>query len=81
MSDLVLKLVNMSISAGWIVLALLLIRLIFRKIPKWVNMLLLGLVAIRLLLPFSMQSAVSLIPDTNIVPETVIESPAPQIES
>ena len=81
MSDLVLKLVNMSISAGWIVLALLLIRLIFRKIPKWVNMLLWGLVAIRLLLPFSMQSAVSLIPDTNIVPETVIESPAPQIES
>ena len=81
MSDLVLKVVNMSISAGWIVLALLLIRLIFRKIPKWVNMLLWGLVAIRLLLPFSMQSAVSLIPDTNIVPETVIESPAPQIES
>ncbi len=81
MSDLVLKLVNMSISASFIVVALLLIRLIFKKMPKWVNMVLWGLVALRLCLPISLQSGASLIPSANVVPKTVIESPAPQIES
>jgi hypothetical protein len=48
MGDIFLKLLNMSITAGWLILAVLCIRLLFRKIPKWVNCLLWGVVAIRL---------------------------------
>ena len=62
MAELFLRIVNTSISAGWVVLAVLLLRLCLKKAPKWVNVLLWGIVALRLLLPFSLQSAWSLIP-------------------
>ena len=31
-----LKLVNLSISAGWLVLAVVVLRLVFRKAPRWI---------------------------------------------
>ena len=40
MSEVFLKVVNMSISAGWLVLAVLALRLVLKKAPKWVNVLL-----------------------------------------
>ena len=40
MSALFLKLVNMSLSASWLVLALLALRLVLKRAPKWVNVLL-----------------------------------------
>lgn len=46
MTELFLKIVNMSISASWLILAVLLLRLVFRKAPKWVNVLLWGIVAV-----------------------------------
>lgn len=64
MSALFLKLINMSISASWVILALLILRLALKKSPKWVPVLLWGIVAIRLICPFTMESAVSLIPDS-----------------
>ena len=42
MSDLFLKIVNMSISASWLVVAVLILRLVLKKAPKWVNVLLWG---------------------------------------
>ena len=45
MSAFFLKIVNMSISAGWIVLAVLALRLLLRKAPKWITVLLWGIVA------------------------------------
>ena len=64
MEALFLKLVNMSIPATWLVLAILAVRLIFKKVPKWILCLLWGLVAFRLICPFSVESSLSLIPDT-----------------
>ena len=58
-----LKLVNMSITASWLVLAILAVRLIFKKAPKWILCLLWGLVAFRLICPFSIESSLSLIPN------------------
>ncbi len=81
MSDIFLKLVNMSISAGWIVLAILLIRILFKKIPKWINAALWSLVGIRLVLPFSIKSILSLIPSTSTIPQDIAESKAPAINS
>ena len=62
MAAVFLKLVNLSISASWLVLAVLVFRAVFRKAPKWSNVLLWGIVALRLLLPFSIESPASLLP-------------------
>ena len=64
METLFLKLVNMSITASWLVLAIIAVRLVFKKAPKWILCLLWGLVAFRLICPFSIESSLSLIPDS-----------------
>ena len=71
MTDLFLKIINMSISASWLVLAVLLLRLVLKKAPKWVNVLLWGIVAVRLLCPFSFESALSLIPSAETIPMNI----------
>ena len=71
MSDLFLKIVNMSISASWLVVAVLILRLVLKKAPKWVNVLLWGIVAVRLICPFSFESALSLIPSAETFPEKI----------
>ena len=73
MRELFLKIVNMSISASWLVLAVLALRLAFKKAPKWVNVLLWGIVAVRLICPFSFESAVSLIPSAETIPAQIME--------
>lgn len=76
MSEAFLKVVNMSISAGWLVLAVLALRLILKKAPKWVNVLLWGIVAVRLICPFSIESALSLIPSAEVIsPSVLLETP------
>ena len=62
MSELFLKIVNMSISASWVVIAVLTLRFCLKKAPKWVNVLLWGIVAVRMVFPFSIESVLSLIP-------------------
>ena len=82
MAAVFLKLLNLSISASWLVLAVLVLRLISKRSPKWVNVLLWGIVALRLVLPFSIESAVSLIPSAETVsPAAVQFAPAPTITS
>lgn len=71
MSGLFLSIINMSISASWIVLTVLLLRILLKKAPKWIMVLLWGIVAIRLICPFSIESAISLIPSA----ETIIKAP------
>lgn len=82
MSGIFLKLLNLSISASWLVLVVLALRLVLKWAPKWVNVLLWGMVALRLMLPFSIESALSLIPSAETVsPEVVQFDPAPTITS
>ena len=64
MNELFLKIINMSISASWLILAVLILRLVLKKAPKWVNILLWGIVAIRLICPITIESPISLIPNT-----------------
>lgn len=64
MTDLFLKVVNMSISATFLVGMVVLLRLALKHVPKWVNVLLWGMVAVRLLCPFTLESGFSLIPDS-----------------
>ena len=82
MAAVFLKLLNLSISASWLVLAVLVLRLISKRSPKWMNVLLWGIVALRLMLPFSIESALSLIPSAETVsPAAVQFAPAPTITS
>lgn len=82
MSGIFLKLLNLSISASWLVLVVLVLRLVLKRAPKWVNVLLWGMVALRLMLPFSIESALSLIPSAETLsPEVVRFDPAPTITS
>ena len=81
MSELFLKIINMSISASWLILAVLILRLVLKKAPKWVNVLLWGIVAVRLICPFSFESALSLIPSAETFPEKVISGPSFDIQT
>ena len=82
MAAVFLKLLNLSISASWLVLAVLVLRLISKHSPKWMNVLLWGIVALRLVLPFSIESALSLIPSAETVSPAVVQfDPAPTITS
>lgn len=63
MTELFMKLLNMSINAGWLVLTVLLVRIIFRKAPKWLFPLLWSFVGIRLLMPNALESRLSIIPN------------------
>ena len=76
-----LKLANMSISASWLVLAILVLRLVLKKAPKWVNVLLWGIVAVRLICPFTIESALSLIPSTQTIPMNIEMAAQPAIDS
>ncbi len=81
MEVLFLKLVNMSLTASWLVLAVIAVRLVFRKTPKWILCLLWGLVALRLICPFSIESALSLIPSAEPLPQEMIYTAHPEIQS
>ena len=72
MDDVFLKLVNLSISASWLILAVLVLRFVLKKAPKWVMPLLWGVVALRLVCPFSIESALSLIPSAETIPSEIV---------
>lgn len=76
-----LKLVNMSLSASFLILAVMLVRLLFKKAPKWIFCLLWGCVALRLLIPFSIESSFSLLPSSDPLPAEILYTPEPMIES
>lgn len=63
MTTLFLKILNMSMAASWVVLVVLLLRLLFNRVPKWFHVLLWGLVAIRLICPAFLASPVSVLPE------------------
>lgn len=81
METVFLKLVNMSITAGWLALAVMAVRLLFRRMPRWITCLLWGLVALRLICPFTLESALSLIPSTQPLPQEILYTARPEIHS
>ena len=81
MSEIFLKIINMSISASYIVLAVLLLRLLLKKAPKWITVVLWGIVAVRLVCPFSIESALSLIPSTETISPEIMMDWTPEIST
>lgn len=81
MEAVFLRVLNMGIAAGWVILGVLLLRLVLRKAPKAFRCALWLLVAIRLVCPFSLKSVLSLIPSAETVPQTILLDRAPAIDS
>ncbi len=81
MDAVFIKLLNMSITASWLVLTVILLRLLLQKTPKWIMGILWGFVAIRLICPFSLESIFSLVPSTEPIPQNIILSENPAINS
>lgn len=75
MSALFLKILNMSVCASWIAAAVLILRFCLKRAPKWVNVLLWGFVAARLICPVSIESALSLIPRADAISSAVLTAP------
>ena len=81
MSSIFLKFLNMSITAGWLILAVILARLLLKKAPKWIPCVLWGLVAVRLICPFSLESVFSLVPSSETIPPNIALQNEPHINS
>ncbi|MCI8853024.1 MAG: hypothetical protein HFI31_06890 [Lachnospiraceae bacterium] len=81
MGNIFLKILNMSIAASWLILAVVLLRFMLKKAPKWVAVLLWGIVALRLVVPFSFESALSLIPSAETFNAHNIQYETPVISS
>lgn len=81
MTELFLSLVNRSLAAGWLVLALVLLRPLLKKAPRWICVALWGLVALRLLSPFTLESALSLIPSAQVISPEIMTDPVPAIHT
>ncbi len=72
LTHILLHLFNVSISASLLAAAIVVFRLVFKKAPKWLMTCLWALVAIRLILPFSVESALSLIPSREVIPTEIM---------
>lgn len=81
MNELFLRVLNLSITASWLILAILLFRVFLKKAPKWSCVLLWAILAVRLLLPFSIESPFSLIPNTETIPLDIELATHPSIDS
>lgn len=81
MTEAFVQIVNMSISASWVVLAVLVLRGVLRKAPKWTMVLLWGIVALRLVCPITMESAMSLLPSAETISPQILTEPFAGIHS
>ena len=81
MDALFLWLFNRGVVASWVVLAVLLIRLLFKKAPKWALCILWALVAVRLLIPELPQAVFSWLPSSELLPTEALLSNSPTVNS
>ena len=81
MTDVFLGFLNRSLSAAVLIFAVVLVRLVFKKAPKWLLCALWALAAVRLVCPVSIESVLSLIPSAEPVQPEIIVSAQPAITS
>lgn len=81
MTTLFLGFLNRSLSAAVLIFAVVLVRLVFKKAPRWLLCALWALAAVRLVCPVSIESVLSLIPSAEPVQPEIVYSAAPAITS
>jgi len=80
MEQFLLELVNRGLAASLLAVVVILLRQFFKKMPKWVRLVLWGFVAFRLLCPISLETSFSLMPDVAKVSRTVEENLEPEVQ-
>lgn len=81
MNQFFLELLNNAVITSILIFAVIIIRACIKKAPRWITCALWGLVAIKLVLPFSIESMLSLIPSSRPIPADIEYQAVPQIES
>lgn len=81
MADVFIKTLNMGIAASWLILAVVVLRILLKRAPKRFRLLLWAVVGLRLVLPVSIESALSLVPSTQTLPEGVMYAAAPELNT
>lgn len=81
MADVFIKTLNMGIAAGWLIVAVVVLRVLLKRAPKRFRLLLWAVVGLRLVLPVSIESALSLVPSTQTLPEGVMYAAAPELNT
>ena len=81
MSQVWIKVVNLSIQASWLVLVIILFRLAAAKAPKWSRVLLWGLVGIRLVCPVTLESMLSLVPSAKGISPDIMTQTDPSVDT
>mgnify|MGYP000836765991 CR=1 FL=1 len=66
MADVFIKTLNMGIAASWLILAVVVLRILLKRAPKRFRLLLWAAVGLRLVLPVSIESALSLVPSAPV---------------
>lgn len=78
MEALFLKILSLSLGATYVAAAVIALRFLLKRTPKWIVCAMWGLVAIRLLCPFTLESAVSLAPSPDFRPVPLISANQPE---
>lgn len=81
METIFLKVLNMGIAAGWMILGVLFLRILLKRAPRAICCVLWAMVGIRLLCPVSLESVLSLIPSAETLPPEMLLTAQPAIES
>lgn len=81
MNHIFLELLNHTLMASFLILAVMLVRVLIRRAPKWLDCALWGVVALRLILPFNIESVLSLVPTARMIPHDIEYAKVPYIES
>lgn len=76
-----IKTLNMGIAASWLILAVVVLRILLKRAPKRFRLLLWAVVGLRLVLPVSIESALSLVPSAQTLPEGVMYAAAPELNT
>lgn len=81
MADIFIKTVNMGIAASWLILVVVVLRILLKKAPKRFRLLLWAIVGLRLVLPVSIESALSLIPSAETLPRGIMSNAEPELNT
>lgn len=81
MDAFMIKLFNMSINAVWLILAVIVLRFILKKAPKYINLIMWTLVGLRLVCPFTIESMLSLIPSEETIPSNIAFVSSPSVDT
>ena len=81
MDSLFITILNNAIVASWLIAAIILLRLVFKKVPKWVHCMLWILVAVKLLLPINIETPFGFLPKTKPIPANITVAEVPTVDT